>query len=388
MNVLFLLRLWPIYGGGETVSRALANEMAKRDIRVHICFFKENSPYSPFVDSRIQTHCIKGACDEFSYNESDSNFVQNQLIELIKTKKINFVINQWWPLSYISNIREKTDAKVITCLHTAFCMLATDVPGLKGAIKKLFQPIYSAYRLKKSTSEVLSWLPYVDGYVFLSEQFKKQFCNCIEKKNVDKEKLFAISNPLSIDVEHLYDSAQIKENLILFVGRMEEGPKKVSRALRAWKIVESSKELPNWKFILVGDGRDLNFYKDMARKLDLKQVSFEGYQQPYPYYQKAKIFVMTSAFEGFGMTLVEAQSFGCVPIAMNSFLSVTDIIDSGENGLLIKDKDVNGFAQAIIETARSSDLLERMKTRALKTCKKFQVENIVDQWLQLFDRIV
>ena len=30
MNIAFLLRLWPVYGGGETVTISLANEMVKR----------------------------------------------------------------------------------------------------------------------------------------------------------------------------------------------------------------------------------------------------------------------------------------------------------------------------------------------------------------------
>lgn len=387
MNVLFLLRLWPVYGGGETVTRALANEMATRGICVHICFFKENVLYTPFIDSRIKMHRIDGLCNEFSHNESSSERVQDQLIELVKEEKIDFVVNQWWPLSYVSKIKKNTAAKLITCLHTAFCMLATDVPGLKGVIKRIFRHSYEQYRLKKSVNDILNWLPSVDGYVFLSEQFKKQFLNCIVQRNEIKKKLFSISNPLSIEKENQYDETKNKENIVLFVGRMEEGPKKVSRALHAWKIVEDSKELPNWKFILVGDGRDLDLYKEMAKKFNLQQVSFEGYQQPHPYYQKAKIFVMTSAFEGFGMTLVEAQSFGCVPLAMNSFLSVSDIIDSEKNGLLIKNEDVRGFAQAIIKTAKSPLLLENMKANALESCKKFSVENIVDQWIQLFERI-
>lgn len=387
MKVLFLLRLWPVYGGGETVTRTLANEMVKREIGVHICFFKENTPYLPFVDPKIQAHCIEGACDEFSHDESNSSHVQNQLVKIINKEKIDFVVNQWWPLSYVSDVRKNTDAKIVTCLHTAFCMLATDVPGWKGIAKKLFRRVYEYYRLKKSAHEVINWLYFVDRYVFLSEQFKKQFLDCVTRKDVIEKKLFAISNPLSFGAGIHYDETIPKENMVLFVGRMEEGPKKVSRALHAWKIVESSKELSDWKFVLVGDGRDLGFYKEMAQKLNLRQVSFEEYQQPYAYYQKAKIFVMTSAFEGFGMTLVEAQSFGCVPIAMNSFLSVTDIIDSGKNGLLVEDGNINGFAQAIIKTAKSFSLLEKMKVNALESCRKFKVENIVNQWIQLFERI-
>lgn len=42
MNILFLLRLWPVYGGGETVTICLANEMVKRGWNVGVAYFKES----------------------------------------------------------------------------------------------------------------------------------------------------------------------------------------------------------------------------------------------------------------------------------------------------------------------------------------------------------
>ena len=42
MNVIFLHRVWPVYGGGETVTICLANEMVKRGFNVHIAYFKDS----------------------------------------------------------------------------------------------------------------------------------------------------------------------------------------------------------------------------------------------------------------------------------------------------------------------------------------------------------
>lgn len=38
MNIVFLLRPWPVYGGGETVTIALANEFVKRGHIVHVLY--------------------------------------------------------------------------------------------------------------------------------------------------------------------------------------------------------------------------------------------------------------------------------------------------------------------------------------------------------------
>ena len=40
MKVMFLHRLWPVYGGGETVTVCLANEMVNRGIDVHVAYFR------------------------------------------------------------------------------------------------------------------------------------------------------------------------------------------------------------------------------------------------------------------------------------------------------------------------------------------------------------
>lgn len=56
MNIVFLLRLWPIYGGGETVTICLANEMAKRGHAVTVFYFKDSEtnelPYMILLSRR------------------------------------------------------------------------------------------------------------------------------------------------------------------------------------------------------------------------------------------------------------------------------------------------------------------------------------------------
>lgn len=59
--------------------------------------------------------------------------------------------------------------------------------------------------------------------------------------------------------------------------------------------------------------------KEMAHKLNLKNISFEGFQEPEPYYARSSLFCLTSTFEGFGLVLAEAMQHGCVPLAFDSY---------------------------------------------------------------------
>lgn len=70
----------------------------------------------------------------------------------------------------------------------------------------------------------------------------------------------------------------------------------------------------------------------MACKLNLRNIEFKGTQPSEPYYAESSVLCMTSTYEGFPMVLIEAQQYGCVPMAFDSFEAVHDIIEDGENG--------------------------------------------------------
>ena len=66
-----------------------------------------------------------------------------------------------------------------------------------------------------------------------------------------------------------------------------------------------------------------------------------------PYYEKAKLFVMTSEKEGFPNVLLEAQSYGTVPFVFDSYLAVKDIIQHEHNGLVYPPFDTSAIAKGI-----------------------------------------
>lgn len=382
MNILFLLRLWPVYGGGETVTICLANEMVKNGWDITVAYFKDSiKKDSLAIDSRVKTFKIEGInCNEFIADKNCSTKVQNTIINFINKNKINTVINQWWPIYYINRLKKETSAKIITCLHQAFFTPILEEYGIKGKVKKLIAPIYIKYKKRQAIKQVSSFLPYVDKYVFLSPSFQHQFEDFSSYKS---NKLHAISNPSVYNTSISETELKNKENIVLLVGRMLEGQKRVSRALKIWQSIEDNELLDSWTFVIVGEGPDLNFYKEYAKSLKLHRVYFEGYQTPLKYYKRAKIFVMTSAFEGFGMTLVEAQQCGVVPIVMDSYLSLHDIINNGVNGIITKNGDLAEFTKRLSELMINDKYLKMLSINALDSSKRFCVKNIFNDWKKL-----
>lgn len=176
--------------------------------------------------------------------------------------------------------------------------------------------------------------------------------------------------------------------MVLFVGRMYESHKKVSVMLKIWREIESDRNLDSWSFTLVGDGPDKTMFQNMAKEMQLKRVKFEGYQLPLDYYKKAKIFLMTSAHEGWPMTLVESQENGVVPIVMDTFSSCHDIIENGENGFIVGMNNVTEYIKRLKSLMIDEDMRMCMALKGLDTCKRFSVEKIVDRWQQIFNELL
>jgi glycosyltransferase involved in cell wall biosynthesis len=387
MNILFLLRLWPVYGGGETVTICLANEMVKRGWNVSVVYFKDSiRDELPFISQKVEAIKIDGIdCDEFHSSLNDASKVARFLTNIVKEKAIDVVINQWWPVDFIKKLKYDVPAvKVVKCFHTAL-FSPTRNDGIKGILKVVFKPFYNIVKRKKALAQVDEFLPYVDKYVFLSPTFQRQYEFWTKDKEKWQGKLDAIPNPLVFDCEISEEALRQKENIVLVVGRMLESPKRISLVIKVWHELEKYEDAASWNLKIVGEGPSLDDYKQMAHDLGLKRISFEGFQQPQPYYEKAKIFLMTSAFEGFGMTLIEAQQMGVVPVVMDSFLSLHDIIKDGKNGFIVPNNDIDAFAENVIGLMKNEELLAELREGGLKSCQQFSVKKIVDRWDVLFN---
>ena len=158
--------------------------------------------------------------------------------------------------------------------------------------------------------------------------------------------------------------------------------------MKIWKQIESIHSLGDWRLTIVGHGEEYEmYYKNFVKRNYLKRVQFAGAQSPEPYYRRASILPLTSSFEGWGLTLTEAQQFGVVPIAFYSYASLTDIITNGENGFIIPNNDLNAFTKRIVSLMENDDLRKIMAYNAIKTSHRFSKEKICEDWMYVFNDI-
>lgn len=220
---------------------------------------------------------------------------------------------------------------------------------------------------------------YSDKFIVLSPSYIDPFSSLYE---VTTDKMEAIGNPLSFKkCASQYEIAN-KAKEILIVSRLEESQKRISMAIIAWSKIENL--YSEWNLKIVGSGNDEEMYRKLVDKLKLEHVQFEGWQSPERYYEKASIFLMTSSIEGWPMTVLEAQQKGCIPIVMDSFSAIHDIIESGYNGIIVNNGSINEMVDAIQHLISNPQERYLMANNAVESSDKFSTEIIGHKWLSLY----
>lgn len=383
MKILYIMRFWPVYGGGETITVTLANEFVKRGHEVHVAYSYERkcNPMPYVIDKRIKE--VKLFTIEH-YKKNDIHNLHNYIVE----NSIEIMINQWGNTKLCSEAIKNTQCKLITCWHLDVFQKVEKPKSLKEKILYTFlrHNLYVRYNKEKQLKNHDANYQYSDKYVFLSESFLKEYVNN-SSLQIEKNKVSAIANPLTYNYSYdMKDYAQ-KKKQVLFVGRIFEYHKRLSYILKIWKALENDVDLKEWVLKIVGDGPDMQNTQLLAKKMNLCRVSFEGFKKPNEYYEESSLFMMTSAFEGFGMTLVEAQQYGVVCVAMDSYKSLHDILSNEKNGIIVENDDIEGFVEKMKTLMLDEEKREKYAIAGLESCKKFSVSTVATQWEMLFSKL-
>ena len=127
-----------------------------------------------------------------------------------------------------------------------------------------------------------------------------------------------------------------KKYEFLIIGRIVR-VKGIDIALKAFSRIESDTA----RLLVVGDGPELSNLKLMCQRLSIhNRVKFTGSTSyPEQYYLKSHFFVMSSTYETFGQTILEAMSFGLPVIGFNSNFphvrtATSEIVENNVNGFL------------------------------------------------------
>jgi glycosyltransferase involved in cell wall biosynthesis len=153
--------------------------------------------------------------------------------------------------------------------------------------------------------------------------------------------------------------------IALVVSRLEK-EKQIEVAIRAWKNVLIHN--PKAGLIIVGEGREKWRLKSLVYRLGIsKSVIFVGWQEDVSlYYALANTYILTSAYEGYGMTLVEA-ALARLPIVTTDVGLAREVFKDGESAIIVSGEPktiVKGVVSAIVRLIGDNVLRDRLAIRA------------------------
>ena len=394
MNILFLnnQEVAPFTNGIQRITDTLARGFAGRGARCYSAYFSENEvcPKTEFTG--------KIRLDRAQVADGLGRFVREHEIDVVICQQVEGGRDLFEQVRRACSVRQ--GCQVLYCLHTCpgYVFVRPNrqaewfrvVHGIRRvfSLKKwlvglLPVPVYNRLVAARTRREYGLYNELFDGVVLLSGHFIAEYCALSAASPEQRARVRAVPNACLLGDKYEPGPGG-KEKEVLVVGRLSDRSKRISDMLRVWAGIERRADLQGWVLRVVGTGEDEAYYHALVRRLGLKRVRFEGRQDPTEYYRRASVFAMTSAYEGFGLVLVEAQRLGCVPVAFDSFGSARDVVADGITGVLVPPGDLAAYEQALAALMADDERRASLMRAGVDYVERFAVERVVDEWFGLF----
>ena len=256
-----------------------------------------------------------------------------------KIKNFDVVISHFYPMNWLAYLAKK-HYKIKYIYHDH----GINTTGLINSIsQKIYMRLFLFFNnmTLKNVDETFSVSKY------LKKQLKKEsgitskvIYNKIDKKRFNK----------NIKGDKIIKKYNLKnKKVLLYVGRLAPH-KGIHLLLKSFNIIK--KKIPDSKLIIAGKPTFNNYFKRLKKIAD-KDVIFTGFVEdedlPY-YYAACNVYTTASLWEGFNLPAAEAQACG-KPVVAYNIGSHPEIV---KKGILVKEKDINGFADAVIKILKQN----------------------------------
>lgn len=282
-----------------------------------------------------------------------------KLIKMIRPKRISALL---WTANFYSRVIGK-----ILNIST-ICAIHSNHNSGNQPRDNLIKNILDQY--------TLNW---ANSVIVVSQEIKLKFSQ--PSYNLSSHKLILINNGVNLPA-NFSDKSKSKQFVIGHVGRFVP-VKNQQLLIQALQLIKH--KIPNFKAVIIGQGPLELSLKQLAQNLELSfLIDFIKTHEPEKYYPLFDCFVLPSQQEGQSIALLEAMSWGVVPIVTSSDQR-HEIIQHLHNGLMCKPNDVLSLAQAIITLYEDHQLnLQLCQTAKFTVKNYFNLEHTASNYLALY----
>lgn len=329
-------------GGAERVISILANYYVTHGYEVDIIVLLANK-----VEYKLNE---KINIVDFSSNQS------RMLSTLSWLSKIRTYVKKEKPYKIISFVGRINLLVLCACLGLKidiYCSERND--PLHDGRNKLLVKLIELFYLTKNCKKIIFQTRYIQ--------------NCFSKDVKDKS--IIIYNPIEVTVKR-----KLPVKKIVTAGRLVE---QKNQMLLIEAFGDVAKKYPDYKLYIYGEGP---LREDLSKKIREEHLEDKVFlpgnvDNIHEIISDAKMFVLSSKFEGLSNALLEAMLLG-IPCISTRVSGIEEIIIDGETGLLVKDKEqlINAIKSLIKDQEKYNYIV--CNSELLKD--KFSLNTIIKQW--------
>lgn len=360
-------------GGMERVLANKANWLVNHGYEVVVATTDQgNRPAFFYMDERVKIYDLG-----VNYEENNGSSLLNKLIK--------FPIKQRLHKKSLMKLlqRERPDITV-----SMFCNDVNFIASLEDGSRKILEIHFA--KLKRLQYGRKGLWGVVDRMLTkLDECRVEKYDRFVVLTEEDAKYWGPLPNITVIPNALTYEGLEVSSlnnHKVIAVGRLTH-QKGFDRLIKAWTVIHE--ECPDWQLDIIGEGEDKDSLE--AQIIEARLEDVVHLVQPTidvkQIYLRSSLLVMTSRYEGFGLVLTEAHSFGIPTVAFNCKCGPSDIIQDGITGFLVEEGDVAQLAEKVIMLLKDETLRRRMGAEAYKNSERFSEERVMAQWVELFNEV-
>lgn len=337
-------------GGAERVIVNLANSFSEKDYEVVLVTSHYSSNEYP-LKSKVKRLTLEKT-------NLKQSFIKKNITRVYRLRKI---CKQERPDIVVSFMAEANFRAIIA---TMFLGIKTLISVRNDPNKEYSKKIY------RLLAKLL--YPFASGLVFQTEEAKKWFSKRIQKKSK------VILN--HVDEKFYQTNYTGRRKNIVTVGRLE--PQK-NHKLLIEAFAGIANDFPNENLVIYGEGSQKEILMNLVKRHDLEgRVFFMGTSMEiHEKIKDAKIFVLSSDYEGLPNVVMEAMTLGLPVISTNCPIGGPKmLIENNRNGILVSVGNVGELANAMRTLLSDPSFAEYLGKNAKLTSKKFEPNKVFKIW--------
>ena len=208
-------------------------------------------------------------------------------------------------------------------------------------------------------------------------------------RSVGKKEPLIIPNGIDLKKYAYTDHRKVSdEPTIVYIGRLEQR-KGVRHLLKAFDRLQAKN--PKARLIIGGDGTDRQKLEQFVADKEIKNVTFEGFlteKRKLELLKMADVFCSPALYgESFGIVLLEAMARGCVVLAGDN-PGYRAVLRPKAKDSLVDPEDTHEFVRKLEAMLNNRAMREKWLVWAKEYVQQFSYENIVDQYEQMYKRVL